>query len=281
MTSPMTIESLLRESASQLKTISPTPQLDAEVLLMFALNADRVFLYTYGNRMLSKTEQELFDKCLKRRLNGEPIAYITGQKAFWSLAFKVSPAVLIPRPETELLVECVLENLPAADTKISVLELGTGSGIIAVCLAKYRPLWSITAVDINQEALAIAKENEHTLLTNSPIQWLHSNWFESIPNQTFSVIISNPPYIADNDLHLQSLSFEPQNALVSGHDGLDAIRTIVTQSLSYLEDEGQLFIEHGYQQADAVYSLFQQAGFRNIILFYDISGQPRVTTGKK
>lgn len=257
-----------------------TPKLDAERLLLEVLQVrgiSKIDFYTQPQRAVPNSDIIQFEKFIKRRALGEPVASIIGHQAFWSLALKVSPDTLIPRPETELLVEIILEKRKAL--KASVLDLGTGTGAIALALAKERSSWSITATDISQETLEIAKQNAK--FNNLDINFRLGSWFEAVPNQVFSIIVSNPPYIAEGDSHLNhpNLSFEPRRALVSGDRGLKDIREIIHDAPLFLQPQGLLVLEHGYDQKLAVQSLFAEFGFTAIETQKDLSGLDRCTFG--
>lgn len=259
---------------------SPTARLDVELLLAAALGKSRSYLHTWPEKIVNSEDALTFAGYLQRRRSGEPVAYILGQQGFWKLDLEVAPHTLIPRPETELLVEAALELLPA--TPAQILDLGTGSGAIALALASERPAWQVTAVDRVLEAVALAERNRQRLhLNNATV--LNSHWFSALQGHRFDLIISNPPYIADNDPHLAAgdVRFEPASALVAGHDGLDDLRLITQESPDHLNDGGWLLLEHGYDQAQAVRDLLLNQGFDGVHSRIDLGGHERITLGRR
>lgn len=257
---------------------SPTPGLDAELLLAAALDKTRSYLRTWPEREPNAAQQACFDDYLQRRRAGEPVAYILGQQGFWSLQLEVAPHTLIPRPDTELLVETALELLPA--TPLAALDLGAGSGAIALALASERPAWHLTGVDRIAEAVALAERNRVALQLRNA-SFVQSDWFAALHGQRFALIVSNPPYIRSDDRHLAEgdLRFEPRSALVGGLDGLQDIRRIIEQAPDYLSEKGWLLLEHGYDQAQAVRELMQQRGFCAVDSRHDLGGHQRITLG--
>lgn len=258
---------------------SPSARLDAELLLAAALGKSRSFLHTWPERIVPSEAALKFAEYLQRRRGGEPVAYILGQQGFWKLDLEVAPHTLIPRPDTELLVEAALERLPATPAK--VLDLGTGSGAIALALASERPAWKVTAVDRVLQAVALAERNRQRLhLNNATV--LSSHWFSALEGQRFQLIISNPPYIASADPHLVEgdVRFEPASALVAGVDGLDDLRLIVAQAPDYLDAGGWLMLEHGYDQAEAVRGLLLNRGFEEVHSRTDLGGHQRISLGR-
>jgi len=274
------IQNTLSNAEKHLATLSDTALLDAEVLLSHVLSKPRSHFRAWPEKQLSEQESMQFQELFKKRQQGIPIAYITGQREFWSRDFKVTPEVLIPRPDTELLIELSL-GLLANKTKARVLDLATGSGIIAVTLAAERPDLEIVATDFSLSALKIAQENadHHAIHT---IQFIHSDWFFEIPKSRFDLIISNPPYIAENDPHLAEgdVRFEPEMALVAAEQGFKDIRIISQQARPYLKANATLLLEHGFDQQSEVQALFKSLSYINIIPHNDLSGNPRVTTGQ-
>jgi release factor glutamine methyltransferase len=271
------IKTTLVEATKRLQPTSTSARLDAELLLLEVLKKPRTFLYAYSDEPLTLEQTQAFDALVMKRMHGEPIAYLRGTQEFWSLELITTPDTLIPRPETELLVEFVLSKFESKNT-CSVLELGTGTGAIAIALAHEKPAWALCASDYSEQALAIAARNiKHHQLNN--ITLLHSDWFESIPKQRFDVIISNPPYLAENDPHQHEgdLRFEPKSALLSGVDGLDALQHIIKQSPAYLKPGGMLVLEHGYEQAEVIRKELEQAGYTNIQCLQDHAGHDRIT----
>jgi release factor glutamine methyltransferase len=254
--------------------------LEAHVLLGHALQRPRAWLIAHRPDALSTVEAALFEQLVLQRLQGVPIAYLTGEREFFGQRFAVSPAVLIPRPDTELLVELALTLAPEPG-KTAVLDLGTGSGAIALSIATHRPTSTITAVDTSPEALALARRNAESLGCEN-VRFVASDWFNNLDKeQCFDLIVANPPYLANTDPHLAQadVRFEPKTALVAGPTGLEAIQRIVSESRAFLIDNGHLLIEHGFEQGYAVRTLFKAAGFQEISTRRDIAGQERVTHG--
>jgi release factor glutamine methyltransferase len=304
MSNSKSIKDTLLSASAQLKT--EEAKLEAQFLLQYALNVNRAWLIAHENDVLQTNIHEAYRALISRRLKGEPMAYILGFREFYGLKLKVTPNTLIPRPDTETLVEAALAKIPSEPSfrqksessdfttldsdfcrsdALKILDLGTGTGAIALAIAKRRPQAFIVAVDASQVALDVAIGNAENLnITN--INFVLSDWFSALSQdnykQNFDVIVSNPPYIEVSDIHLTQgdLRFEPIKALASGADGLDAIRTIITNAPQHLNPHGWLLLEHGYNQAESVASLLQQAGFTEISHAQDLAGIQRVTMGQ-
>jgi len=273
-----TVAQLLCFGDASLCGSSETPRLDAEVLLMHVLRRDRAWLRTWPEQRLAPAAAERFQSLLEQRRAGIPIAYLTGEREFWSRGFAVRPGVLIPRPETELLVELALDRI-APDRPARILDLGAGSGILAVTLALERPLARVTAIDLSPEALEVARENAARHRVGN-LLLVRGDWLESIvPARCFDLIVSNPPYIAEADPHLRQgdLRFEPAFALQSGSDGLDALRRITDTARPRLRPGGLLLLEHGYDQAGALRGILDGFGYADIVHHPDLQGHPRAT----
>lgn len=277
MNAVATIAQTLANAARALRACSDSPRLDAELLLGKVLGLSRSSLIAHDARLLDASDERVYADLLEQRVRGVPIAYLTGAREFWSLQLIVTPDVLVPRPETESLVQHALlvmpENAPA-----SVLDLGTGSGAIALSLASERSCWDITAVDLSPQALEVAAQNS-TALKLPRIKWRLGNWFDAVAGERFHLIVSNPPYIAKGDRALASLAAEPVMALTAGASGLNALRAIITQAPLHLHAGGWLVLEHGAGQAPAVTDLLAQNGFTSVSTFSDFSGKPRITLG--
>ena len=270
----VTIGELLDSAQNKLRPISDSPKLESQILMAVVTNRDREWLIAHKENRLDKDITDRFITLLERRLLGEPLAYIRGSQGFWQHTFIVGPNVLIPRPETELLVEILLERLEPNTQH--VLDLGTGCGAIAVSLAAERNAWFITGIDSNEAAINLATRNSEGL---NNIELRVGNWCNGISTSSIDAIVSNPPYVRENDPHLQHLSFEPIDALTSGIDGLSAIRSIVSDACRCLKPTGLLLIEHGYDQQKDVVNLFQISGFLNIERFTDLNNIPRAVLG--
>jgi release factor glutamine methyltransferase len=255
-------------------------RLEAQILIARALDVERAWLIAHDRDVLTAAQQDAIESLIARRANGEPVAYILAEREFYGFSFKVTPDVLIPRPDTELLVEAALEQLPE-NISCRILDLGTGSGAIAITLALQRPLSTVLAVDASPAALAIAQDNARRLGAAN-VACITGNWYAMLDVKNFDIIVSNPPYIAASDPHLASgdLRFEPRQALASGADGLDDLRRIITGAPAHLVEGGWLLLEHGCDQAAAVTALLQQHGFEDIRTLQDLAGLDRVSAGR-
>jgi release factor glutamine methyltransferase len=255
-------------------------RLDAELLLLHVVKKPRSWLFTHADDVPDMDVQTDYARLLDRRANGEPVAYITGHRGFWSLDLEVTPATLIPRPETELLVELALQRLPD-DAACSVADLGTGSGAIALAIARERPHARVVAIDASADALAVARRNaqRHAI---SNITFVHGDWLAPLAGQQFDLIVSNPPYIETADPYLGQgdLRFEPISALASGLDGLDDIRRIVRDAPARLHPGGRLLFEHGWNQGDASRALLHEAGYVEVFTARDLEQRDRVSGGR-
>ncbi|MDG1731883.1 MAG: peptide chain release factor N(5)-glutamine methyltransferase [Thalassotalea sp.] len=276
-----TIEQLFQYGKSCLSSIvdARDAKFDTQVLLTTVLNKSNSYLLTWPEKSVSSDEKLLFIDFLKRRLKGEPVAYITGKREFWSLDFLVAPCTLIPRPDTEILIEAVLEN--NTGNRVSVLDLGTGTGAIALALASEHASWNIDAVDFNHDAVALAQANAKQLNLEQ-VSIYQSDWFSNIEqHKTFDVIVSNPPYIAKDDEHLAlgDVRFEPLSALVAEDEGYADIKHIVEHARKYLTTAGQLYLEHGFEQHEQVQQILKNSGYQNIKTFNDYGANPRITMG--
>lgn len=279
----MNNQELLAEATQRLASTSESARADAEILLAHCLQKSRTWLFTWPESTVSATDEAHFQALLTERLRGVPVAHLTGQREFWTLNLKVTADTLIPRPETELLVETALSLLPPPSNgnAPSILDLGTGTGAIALSLASERPDAKLTACDFSTAALEVARENaqSHGLHHVTLIQ---SHWFEALPAQRFTMIVSNPPYIETHDPHLTQgdVRFEPLSALTAGDDGLDDIRHIVKYAPAWLMHGGWLLLEHGYNQGLAVTQLLRDAGFGAVRCLPDLAGNDRVSLGQ-
>ena len=281
MTAPNSVENTLKSAVQQLQESgSESPSLDAAVLLCHALEKPRSFLMTWPEKELSQQELAPFEALLARRLTGEPVAYIVGEREFWSLPLQVSPTTLIPRPDTERLVELALDK--AVDTDGDILDLGTGTGAIALALASELPERNVVGIDLMVEAQQLATRNGQRLAINNAT-FLAGSWFEPLEVGTqFAVIVSNPPYIEENDPHLTQgdVRFEPLSALVASDNGLADIRHIIQAARGYLCDQGWLLFEHGFEQGKAVRAIFAEYGYQQVETHQDYGHNDRVTLGR-
>lgn len=274
---PATIRQLLRQASGLLTTDSA--QLDAEILLAHALGKTRSHLHAWPEKTPTAAQLQRFRELLQARIEGQPVAYLTGQREFWSLPLSVTPATLIPRPETETLVALALEHIPAGSETV-IADLGTGSGAIALAIARERPRAQLVATDISAAAIETASANA-LQLGISNIEFRRGDWCDALADMTFDLIVSNPPYIKDADPHLQQgdVRFEPRSALAAGVQGMDDLARIAHCAQQHLRAGGWLLMEHGYDQCDAVTQLLASCDFRNITDHRDDAGQSRVISG--
>lgn len=270
----ITIEQALIQAYQQIETI------DARLLLEKVLKVNQAFLLTHSDRFLTSSQADHFFRWVAQRFQGVPVAYLIGEREFYESVFKVSGAVLIPRPETELLVDLALDRIPI-DRDCNILDLGTGSGAIAISMAKKRPLSQVTAVEISDAAVDVARWNATNLKVNN-IHFLLGSWFDELSDHKFDLIVTNPPYVAENNPYLKQgdLRFEPKVALSAGVHGMDCITHIIQSATKYLVNEGWLFVEHGYDQAAECRQLFAKANFANIGSYADLAGIMRVSGGQ-
>ncbi len=273
------IDEALERAVERLSGASDSPRLDAELLLARALDVPRSYLFAHPEDQLDAGARERFEKAVAQRLDGMPMAYITGEKEFWSMPLAVSPATLVPRPETELLVDQALLRIPRK-AEWAVADLGTGSGAIALAIARERPLCRVTATDISEDALAVARVNAGQLALPN-VEFLVGDWTEPLASRAFELAVSNPPYVASADPHLAALKYEPAAALESGDDGLDAIRQLANSLGKILKPGGCLLLEHGFDQADSVARILADAGWSGIVTVNDLEGRPRVTAATR
>lgn len=272
------VDTLINRASTRLVD-SDTARLDAEVLLCHVLQKDRAFLFTWPEYELNEQQLSDFKQLITQRQQGNPVAYLTGERDFWTLTLAVSPATLIPRPDTELLVEhALLKSLP---DHASVADLGTGTGAIALAIASERPQWSVVGVDKFEDAVSLAQHNcQINKITNA--HFFQGDWCHGLPDSHYDMIVSNPPYICSDDEHLNvgDVRYEPTTALASGQDGLDDTRIIIRQAVSRLSNNGWLLLEHGYRQGEPIQVLMKIAGFRELSTVTDLAGHDRVTLGK-
>lgn len=272
MTAP-TVAQALREARAQ-----GVDRLDAQLLLAAALGQPRCWLLAHDDAVLLAAQRERFAAHCERRARGEPVAYLLGEKEFHGLTLKVGPDVLVPRPDTETLVDWALELLRNGPARPEVLDLGTGSGAIALAIARAHPAARVCATDISAGALAVARANGARLGVD--VEWLHADWWAAVAGRRFDLVLSNPPYVAAGDPHLAALGHEPQGALAAGADGLSALRAIGAQAGAHLHGGGWLLLEHGHDQAGAVQAMLGAAGFGAIETRADLGGRPRCTAGR-
>ena len=280
MNASQTLGEALHAASTLLARSSSSARLDAELLLEYVTGLPRTSFRTTPERALPASAGWSFQQLIKRRLKGEPVAYICGQQAFWSLLLEVSPAVLIPRPETELVVERALIHLPP-DSSAQIADLGTGSGAIALALASERPGARVTGVEFSREALDIAFRNAGRLQIGN-IRFVQGSWFAPLAGERFALLVSNPPYVAQNDPELAAdvRRFEPELALIPGRTGMEALEQIITQAPRHLTPGGWLILEHGWKQASAVRERLVRSGFTHVRSYADLAGHERVTEGQ-
>lgn len=279
MSADRTVRDCLAKARTRLIALE-TAALDAEVLLTHVLGVNRAWLYANGEANLPADKESFFNDLVKRRTRGEPIAYLLGRREFWSLSFRVTANVLIPRPETEMLVETALALYPA-ERACRVADLGTGSGAVAIALASERPGWEIHATDLSPEALNVATRNALTL-TPGRVQFHLGSWLQPLEG-LFDLVVSNPPYVNADDPHLErgDCRFEPRMALTPGSDGLVAIGEITAAAKNHLTASGWLIFEHGFDQGQAVRSLLTERGFEEVSTRKDLEGRDRISLGRK
>lgn len=276
----MRLDLLLARAAGRLAEAgSPSARLDAEVLLCHVLGVDRTWLYTWGDREAALEDEARFEALVAARAEGRPVAHLTGEREFWGLRLSTSPATLIPRPDTETLVEAALDLAGEAGR---LLDLGTGTGAVALAFASERPGWSVTGVDLRPEAVDLARHNAARLGLER-VRFLASDWFAALPGEHFALIVSNPPYLADDDPHLArgDVRFEPHSALVAGESGLADLHHLVDAARLHLEPGGWLLLEHGAEQGAAVREALAAAGYEKVASRRDLAGHERVSLGRR
>ncbi|MEM9689560.1 MAG: peptide chain release factor N(5)-glutamine methyltransferase [Pseudomonadota bacterium] len=273
----MYLSSMIAATEERLAAVSDSPRLDAELLLASALGTNRTWLFTHADEMPPDGAAATFETLIARRLSGEPVAYILGHREFWSLSLSVTPATLVPRPETERLVEIALELLPRRASQ-RIADLGTGCGAIALAIASERPDCELIASDISEAALAVARDNARALQIDN-VQFVHSDWCHDLHGKPFDLVVANPPYVAASDLALQKLAAEPQAALVSGADGLDDIERLAADVRDILKIGGHFLVEHGADQERSVHGIFERHHWTEIHCYRDYADRPRVTSG--
>jgi len=278
--STTTIQTALRVAERKLFPFHETARIDAEVLLAHGINRTRAYLHTWPEYMLSSEQLHHFMSLVQRRAAGEPVAYLTGIREFWSLPLTVTRATLVPRPETEVLVEQALHRISTA-TSSHIADLGTGCGAIALAIATERPASRVVATDIDTQALNVAHQNAEQLDIPN-VEFRQGTWFSPIMGERFHVITSNPPYIGKNDPHVSrgDVRYEPRCALIAGHDGLEAITIIVSGAKAHLFKQGWLIVEHGHDQQGSVIKLFAAHGYENIQGISDYTGHGRIVMGQ-
>lgn len=276
MSESVSIATAIAEATERLRAVTDAPRLEAELLMGRAIDMPRSFLIAHAEDELDEASIARLNDTVERRLAGEPMAYIAGIREFWSMELAVSPATLVPRPETELLVDVALRDIPR-EAEWDILDLGTGSGAVALAIGRERPLCSVTATDISGDALAVARENANRN-TIANVEFVEGDWTEPVRDRTFRVIVSNPPYVRADDEALDALRAEPLLALAAGDKGLDAIEIIARDCRAIIENGGLLVLEHGAEQKALVADVLQSYGWGGIRCYDDYSGLPRVTS---
>jgi release factor glutamine methyltransferase len=273
----VSIRQYLDDGTAILRAVSESPRLEAELLLGLVLRKPRSYLHTWPEQRLDEPQAEHYETLLRRRFAGEPIAYMTGIREFWSMPLKVTPQVLIPRPETELLVEKALLRLPA-DEDLRVLDLGTGSGAVSLAIAKERPRATVIGVDVSLTALEVARLNARLQKLDN-VEFRESDWFDAVRGEKFNIVVGNPPYVADDDPHLGrgDARFEPRLALDAGPGGMDCFRAIVDRAHNYIVRQGWLLLEHGPTQHVPLRRLLEAQHYHDITIHKDAAGHDRIT----
>ncbi|BBG30900.1 methylase of polypeptide chain release factors [Zymobacter palmae] len=279
--SDISADALLKAAAQTLSSSSDTARLDAELLLCHVIGKPRTWLYTWGDQTIAEEARAAFATLIERRHTGEPVAYLIGEREFWGLTLETAPHTLIPRPDTELVVDTALARATRAEGQL--LDLGTGTGAIALAFASERAGWQVIGADVVPEAVSLAQRNARRLgIANA--RFIESNWFTALPpTARFELIVSNPPYIAADDHHLNEgdVRFEPRSALVADDDGLADLRHLVDTAWQFLRPEGWLLLEHGWTQAEAVCAMLNECGYVQVESLTDLGQQPRVSLGQK
>ena len=276
----LTIEQIIRQSSQLLAPVSESAKLDVELLLAKALGKDRTYLFTWSDKLVSSEDKSIFEVMFDRRMKGEPIAYILGQQEFWDLTLNTAQHTLIPRADTETLIEWGLELSEILPEHAKVIDLGTGTGAIALALAKENPSWQVQAVDLIPQAVELAKQNAEINNLNR-VKIYQSSWFDQVDGE-FDLIVSNPPYIDPDDEHLSQgdVRFEPKSALVADNNGLADLELIADQARQYLVNGGWLLMEHGYDQREQLQAILTQLGYQQVTTRIDLGGNPRITGGQ-
>lgn len=274
----LTLQAALSAAIKHLEKSSDSPRLDAELLLSCVLDRPRSYLLCHPQELMEQADASRYGQVIQRRANDEPVAYLTGHKEFWSLDLRVNDTVLIPRPDTETLVETALQHIGVGQP-LTVADLGTGSGAIALALASERPACRIIACDRSHPALAVARGNA-ARLDLQHIEFHHGDWYQALAGERIDMVVSNPPYVSENDPHLEALRFEPRPALVAPANGLRCLRRLILGAPASLRPGGRLLLEHGPDQDDFVRRLMAKQGFVDIVTVNDLAGLPRVTGGR-